>query len=139
MTTHGTLQLQTVEGTGLRFEARFSNSTILFDSGPEAAAANPMLNLLGALAACEAMDVISILRKKRLEVTGYEVAMTAERAEAHPKRYTSVQLVHRVSGRGVPREALEEAVRLSEEKYCSVRATLDPAMPVTSRCEVAEG
>jgi putative redox protein len=139
MTTQGTLQLQTVEGTGLRFEARFPKFAITIDSGPEAVAAGPMLNLLGAIAACGAMDVISILRKKRLEITGYEVAMEAERAETHPKRYTAIRLVHRVTGRDVPLAAVEEAVRLSAERYCSVRFTLDPDMPITDRCEVAEG
>ncbi len=104
-----------------------------------ATAASPVLQLLGAIGACAAMDVISILRKKRLDVTAYEVSMSAERAETHPKRYTSIQLVHRVTGHGVPLAAVEEAVRLSAERYCSVHHTLDPAMPVTSRCEVAEG
>lgn len=138
MTNQGTLQLISVEGTGLRFDARFPKHTIAFDSGPEATAASPMLNLLGSIAACEAMDVISILRKKRLEVTGYTVEMTGERADQHPKRFTSITLVHRVTGRGVPLAALEEAVRLSEERYCSVHFTLDPAMPITNRCEVVE-
>jgi putative redox protein len=83
--------------------------------------------------------VISILRKKRLEVTGYEVEMDADRSEEHPKRYTAIRLIHRVKGRDVPLAALEEAVRLSAERYCSVRHTLDPAMPITDRCEVTEG
>lgn len=139
MTIQGMLQLQSVEGTGLRFEAKFPSATIAFDSGPQATAAGPMLNLLASLAACEAMDVISILRKKRLAVTAYEVSMSAERAETHPKRYTAIQFVHRVTGHDVPLAALEEAVRLSEERYCSVHHTLDPALPITSRCEVVEG
>lgn len=140
MTIQGTLELETVEGTGLRFAARFATSAhaVVYDSGPEATAANPVLNLVGALAACHAMDVISILRKKRLDVTGYAVAIEAERAETHPRRLTAVTLVHRVSGRGVPLAAVEEAVRLSEERYCSVHHTLDPAMPMTTRCEVTE-
>ena len=139
MTNQGMLQLQTVTGTGLRFEARFADSAITLDSGPGAVAASPMLHLLGAIAACGAMDVISILRKKRLEITGYEVAMEAERAETHPKRFTAIRLVHRVTGRNVPLAAVEEAVRLSAERYCSVRHTLDPGMPITDRCEVVEG
>lgn len=139
MNYQGTLQLQTVEGRGMRFEARLQDHAITFDSGPEAVAAGPMAHLLGAIAACAAMDVISILRKKRLEITGYEVAMQAERAETHPKRFTSVTLVHRVTGRGVPLAAVEEAVALSAGKYCSVRFTLDPDLAVTDRCEVAEG
>ena len=139
MTSQGTLRLQTVTGTGLRFEARLGRHTVVFDSGPESEAASPVLHLLGSIAACGAMDVISILRKKRLEVTGYDVEVTGERSESHPKRFTAVTIVHRVAGRGVPLEALEEAVRLSATRYCSVRATLDPAMPVTDRCEVVEG
>lgn len=139
MKTQGTLHLQSVEGTGLRFEARFPKFSYPLDSGPAATAANPVLQLLGAIGACAAMDVISILRKKRLEITAYEVEMEAERAETHPRRLTSVTLVHRVTGRNVPIEALEEAVRLSAERYCSVRHTLDPNMPCTDRCEVREG
>jgi len=138
MKSHATLHLMSFP-SGLRFEARFPKFTFPLDSGPEAAAAGPMAHLLAAIAACGAMDVISILRKKRLEISGYEVLVEAERAEVHPRRYTSVALVHRVTGRNVPLAAVEEAVRLSAEKYCSVRHTLDPAMPVTDRCEVVEG
>jgi putative redox protein len=61
------------------------------------------------------------------------------RAEDHPRRFTVIKLVHRVTGRGVPVAAVEEAVRLSEQKYCTVRHTLDPAMPVTWSVEVVEG
>ena len=139
MSTQGTLRLQSVKGTGLHFKAQFPKFAITYDSGPEAAEAGPMMNLLGSIAACGAMDVISILRKKRLEITGYEVEMEADRATEHPKRYTAIRLTHRVKGRDVPLAALEEAVRLSAERYCSVRHTLDPAMPITDRCEVAEG
>lgn len=138
MKTQATLHLESVEGTGLRFEARFPKHSFHMDSGPEATAANPTHHLLAAIGACTAMDVISILRKKRLEVTAYVVELEGERAETHPRRYTSVAVVHRVTGRGVPLEAVEEAVRLSAERYCSVRHTLDPDMPVTERCEVIE-
>lgn len=139
MNVSGTLQLETVEGTGLRFRARFPKGEIVYDNGPEAIAAGPMVALLGAVAACGAMDVISILRKKRLDVTGYEIAIEAARAEEHPKRWTAITLVHRVTGHAVPLAAVEEAVRLSATKYCGARATLDPGMPVTDRCEVIEG
>ena len=140
MTVRGTIRLETVAGTGLRFGAGFASGfTTTFDSGAGAAAPNPMEALLGALAACEAMDVISILRKKRLEVTAYEIEMNGERAEAPPKRYVSITLTHRITGRGIPAAAVAEAVRLSEEKYCSVHHTLDPRLPITSRFEVLEG
>jgi putative redox protein len=139
MSEHATLHWRGGQGTSLQFETRFGDHDILYDSGDGAVAVNPARHLLGALAACEAMDVISILRKKRLEVTAYEVAMAGERASTHPRRYLSIELVHRVTGRGVPEAAVAEAVRLSEEKYCSVRHTLDPTMRLTSRIEVVEG
>jgi len=135
----GTLDLKTVAGSGLRFEGRIDGFAMTYDSGPAATAGNPMHALLGSLAACEAMDVISILRKRRLDVTAYEVEMHGARADAAPRRYVSIELVHRVTGRGVPLQALVEAVRLSEERYCSVHHTLDPALPIVSRCEVIEG
>lgn len=130
----GTLTLETVS-EGLRFRARYGEFTQLLDSGEGAAAPNPVMALLGALAACEAMDVISILRKKRLPVTGYRLEMQAERAETHPRRLTSVTIVHHVSGDGIAESAIAEAIALSEEKYCSVRHTLDPALSVAHRIE----
>lgn len=140
MSIDGILRLQTVEGTGLRFGARFSSGhETTYDSGESVTAANPLESLLGALAACEGMDVISILRKKRLEVTAYEVVMSGERAADPPKRFVSITLTHRVTGHGIPESAVEEAVKLSESKYCSVHFTLDPQMPITSRWEVIEG
>jgi len=139
MTMTGTLHLQSVEGTGLRFEARFDSQSVVFDSGPGAVAPTPPQNLLGALAACMGMDVISILRKKRESVTAYEIVMEADRAATHPRRLTAIRLVHRVTGHGVREAAVTEAVNLSSTKYCSVYFTLDPSMPITSRVEILEG
>lgn len=139
MTTRGILRLETIEGTGLRFGARFASGRgTTFDSGSEVATADPVEHLLGALAACEAIDVIEILRKKRLEVTAYEVVLEGERAPDPPRRFLSMTLVHRITGIGIPAPAVEQAVRLSEEKYCSVRWTLDPQMPLQNRWEIVE-
>lgn len=139
MNVTATLALHDPAGTGLRFGARYASGfTSTFDSGEGRTAADPVETLLGALAACEAMDVISILRKKRLDVTAYEVVMSGERAETPPKRYTAITLVHRVTGRGIPLAAVEEAVRLSTSRYCSVHFTLDPAMPIVNRVEIVE-
>lgn len=138
MSTAGTLTLRDPGGTGLCFDARFgSGFAVTYDSGAGATAADPVETLLGALAACEAMDVISILRKKWIEVTAYEVGMSGERFPVPPKRFISIELVHRVRGPAVPRAAVVEAVRLSEEKYCSVRHTLDPSLVVRHRIEIA--
>jgi putative redox protein len=89
--------------------------------------------------ACTAMDVVEILRKKRLVITAYEVLMSGERAEQHPRRFLSLEFVHRVTGRGIPRPAAEEALRLAHEKYCSVSATLRPDVPARHVLELLEG
>jgi putative redox protein len=139
MSEHGTLQLRTVAGDGLRFEAVFPSGTLVMDSGEGSRAPNPVQALLAALAACVAMDVISLLRKKRQRVTAYEVEMAGERAAEHPRRFTTIELVHRVTGHGVQRTAVEDALRLSVEKYCSVHHCLRPDIGVTNRIEIHEG
>src|SRR5438067_3791542 len=81
----------------------------------------PMELVLIGLCACTATDVVSILRKKREPFTGVEVRAEAERAKEAPTVYEKIQLTYRVRG-GVSRKAVEDAVRLSKEKYCSVSA-----------------
>jgi putative redox protein len=136
-TVQGTLILRTVHD-GLHFDAQFPAGTIAMDSGPHCVAPNPVLHLLAALAACEAMDVIEIMRKKRQKVSAYEVAMTGERSDEHPRRYLSITLVHRLTGTGLSRAAVEEAIRLTTEKYCSVYHTLRTDLPVTNEIEIFE-
>src|SRR3972149_5853888 len=89
------------------------------DRGP-----TPMDLLLAALAGCTAMDVVSILRKSRQPFTGLVVRVDGEQAPDHPHRYTRLALTYEVHGAGVDRRAVERAVALSEERYCSVRASL---------------
>ena len=139
MSERGTLHLRTVAGDGLRFEAVFPTGTLVMDSGAEATAPNPVQTLLASLAVCEAMDVISLLRKKRQHVTAYEVQMAGVRNAAHPRRYTAIELVHRVTGHSVRLAAVEDALRLSVEKYCSVYHCLRPDIGITNRIEIREG
>ena len=86
-------------------------------------AAGPMELVLMGLCACTATDVVSILRKKREHFTALQVRAEAERAKEPPTVYTSIRLIYTISG-PVTRKAVEDAVRLSEEKYCSVSAML---------------
>jgi putative redox protein len=136
--TEGTLRLQTVDGDGLRFEAEFPSGRIVLDSGKGAVAPNPVQSLLAAVAACEAMDVISLMRKKRQDVTAYEVRMSGERAAEHPRRYTSMTLVHRLTGHDLEAAAVEESLRITVEKYCSVYHSIRPDLPITNRYELIE-
>jgi len=124
---------------GLRFRARTGKGfDLTLDSGEDRIAVDPIEATLTALGACHAMDVISILRKKREDVTGYDVQVNAERREEHPRAFTAIEIVHRVHGRSVKPAAVEEAVRLSEEKYCSVHHSLNPGIRFSNRIEVLE-
>ena len=137
MANTASVVLQTVEGTGLVFEARLgSGARFLMDSSTEPQGPSPVETLLAALGACGGMDVIGILRKRRQVVTGYEVAMSGERATDHPRRFTRIEIVHRLRGRNLSAQAIEEAIRLSDTKYCSVHATLAPAVEIVSRYEI---
>ena len=101
-------------------------------------AATPMELLLLALGSCTGVDVISILRKKRERVTGYRVEVRGERRAEHPLAYTRLEVRHILRGRGLSEKAVAQAIQLSEEKYCSVAATLRPAAQIVSRYEIIE-
>ncbi len=101
-------------------------------------AATPMELLLVALGSCTGVDVVSILRKKRERVTGYHVEVRGERREEHPRAFTRIEVKHVVRGRGVSERAVAQAVELSEEKYCSVAATLRPNAEIVSTFEIVE-
>lgn len=100
-----------------------SGHAMIVDGGAEKSANSPVELLLIALCACSATDVVGVLRKKREPFTALDVRAEADRSETFPKVFTSIRMVYRVSGK-VTRKAMEDAVRLSEEKYCSVSAMM---------------
>jgi len=103
-----------------------------------ASAATPMELLLIALGGCTAVDVISILRKKREQVTDYRVEVRGERRAEHPRSYTRLEVRHIVRGRRINEKSLAQAIELSETKYCSVAATLRPAAEIISSYLIIE-
>jgi putative redox protein len=103
-----------------------------------AAAATPMELLLIALGGCTAVDVVSILAKKRQRVTDYRVEVRGTRREEHPRAFTRLEVRHIITGRGVSERAVARAVELSETKYCSVAATLKPAAEIVTSYEIVE-
>ncbi len=111
-----------------------SRHSIVMDTAPEKTANNPMELVLLGLCGCTASDVVGILRKKHEPFTGLEVRAKAERAEGHPAVYTSIHLTYVVRGE-VSRKAMEDAVRLSKEKYCSVSAMLEKTAKITYAIE----
>ncbi len=101
-------------------------------------APSPMELLLIALGSCTAVDVVEIMRKKREQVTSYRVEVSGERRAEHPRGYTRLEVRHIVRGRGISEKALKQAIQLSEEKYCSVAATLRPAALIVSSYLIEE-
>src|SRR5664279_6520944 len=117
--------------------AATSRHSLVMDTAAEKTASSPMELVLIALCGCTASDVVGILRKKREPFTGLEVVAQAERAAEHPKVFTQIKLVYRVRGK-VSHKAMEGAVRLSTEKYCSVSAMLDKTAKLEFEIEYSE-
>ena len=114
-----------------------SRHAIVMDTGSEKTASSPMELVLIALCGCTASDVVGILRKKREPFTRLEVTASGERATGYPAVYTEISVVYRIAGK-VSRKAVEDAVRLSKEKYCSVSAMLAKTVKITSKIELDE-
>lgn len=103
-----------------------------------ASAPTPMELLLVALGSCTAVDVISILQKKREAIKDYRVEVRGQRRDEHPRSYSRMEVHHIVRGRNISEKALAQAIELSETKYCSVAATLRPATEILSTFEIIE-
>ena len=124
---------------GMNFDATAgSGFDLRLGSSKEYPGWSPMEMVLVGLAGCTAMDVITILEKKRQDVTHFEVRVVGTRAEEHPKVYTDLQVEFVVEGHGVDAEAVERAIELSQDKYCSVSAMLQKAAPVRTSYRVLE-
>jgi putative redox protein len=98
--------------------------------------AKPIELVAIALAGCTAFDVINILRKKRQQVTGYQVTVEADQRPDPPQVFTHVRIHHIVTGKEVSSQAVEEAIRLSEEKYCSVGAMVKQTADLETTFEI---
>ena len=108
-------------------------------SGGHNAGFRPMELLLVGFGGCSGMDVISILRKKRQQVSGLEINVKGEKTEDYPKIYKEVHIEYIVTGKGVEKEAVERAIKLSLDKYCSVGATLAKSGTITHSYRIVEG
>ena len=113
-----------------------SGHALVVDASTDKSASSPVELVLIALCGCTASDVIGILRKKREPFTSLEVSATAQRADDFPKVFTSVKVIYRVGG-NVTHKAMDDAVRLSKEKYCSVSAMLEKAAKIDFEIEYA--
>jgi putative redox protein len=120
-----------------RFNAISDSSHALVMDGDKATGNSPMELVLIALCGCTGYDVVSILQKKREPFTALEVKAKAERAKSYPAVYTEIKLTYIVRGK-VSHKAMEDAVRLSKEKYCSVSAMLEKTAKITVEIEYAD-
>ena len=106
--------------------------------GDRKSAPSPLEMLLVSVAACTAVDVVSILKKKRQDVTDYKVEITGTRRDEYPRAFTAFYIHHIVYGRSVSEKAVADAISLSDEKYCSVAATVRPTAKITTDFEIIE-
>ncbi|MFL6303185.1 MAG: OsmC family protein [Candidatus Sulfotelmatobacter sp.] len=111
-----------------------SRHALVMDTASEKTANTPMELVLIALCGCTASDVVRILKKKREPFTSLEVSAEGERAQGYPAVYTEIKLRYRVRGNVSPK-AMEDAVRLSKEKYCSVSAMLEKTAKIEVQIE----
>ena len=138
--------LNTRSGMGFVAETA-SGHTVMMDGAPDAAkpenggqnlAPRPMELLLAGTGGCTAYDVVLILKRGRHAVQGCTVKLTAERADVEPKVFTAINMHFTVTGKGVPAAAVERAIAISHEKYCSASVMLGKTAAITTSFEVVE-
>jgi putative redox protein len=130
-------------GEGMAFVAETgSNHLVAMDGAPEGGGRNlaprPMEMVLLGTGGCSAYDVVVILKKSGQQVTGCDVKVSADRAEADPKVFTRIHMHFVVRGRGLKKNLVEHAIRLSHEKYCSATAMLAKTADITKDFEIVE-
>jgi putative redox protein len=128
---------QWTDGERFLAEATSRHAIVMDAASSDKSACSPVELVLIALCGCTGYDVVSILRKKREPFTSVEVRAQGERAAEPPAVYTEIKLTYRVGGK-VSRKAVEDAVRLSKEKYCSVSAMIEKTAKITSEIEYVD-
>lgn len=126
----------------MSFESEINGHKIILDASPEVGGKDkgprPKPFVLLALAGCTGMDVVSMLKKMRVEYEGLEIKVEGELAEDHPKTFTSMKVVFEFKGKDLPMDKIEKAVALSDEKYCGVSALYKKAIPLTTEIRVVD-
>ncbi len=128
-------------GSGMAFLAETGSGHVLtMDGAPDGGGRNlaprPMETVLAGTGGCTAYDVVLILKRGRHDVRGCQVKLQAQRAETDPKVFTKIHMHFAVSGRELPEAAVERAVRMSHEKYCSASAMLAKTAEMTTSFEI---
>ena len=126
----------------LAFEADVNGHKIIMDA-PESGGGNntgpgPKKLQLVALSGCTGMDVVSILQKMRVDFSHLDIEVQGEVTDDHPKHYYKMHVIYTVTGKNLPLDKIEKAVRMSEDTYCGVEALYRKAIPVTSEIKLIE-
>jgi putative redox protein len=124
----------------MSFETLVNDHPIILDATPEAGGRNrgprPKPLLMVSLAGCTAMDVVSILKKMKVDLTSFNIHVEADISDEHPKRYTTVHLIYEFCGKDLSLDKLKHAIELSQEKYCGVSATLKNAVEISYEIKI---
>jgi len=113
-----------------------TNHSVVLSSQAEGVGVKPSDMLMIALASCCAVDVVEILARKRMPISSMEIAITGEQDADPPWTFRKIHLKCRLSGAGLTEKAVEQAVQLAEEKYCSVAATLRATVEITTEFQI---
>jgi putative redox protein len=126
----------------MKFDSEVNGHRIVIDALPENGGHDegprPKMLMLTALAGCTGMDVVSILKKMRVEVEGFDIEVSTEETEEHPKHFTQMHIIYKFKGKDLPMDKLEKAVDLSQERYCGVSFMYRKAMEITHEIVVEE-
>ncbi|HBF87708.1 MAG TPA: osmotically inducible protein C [Bacteroidales bacterium] len=124
----------------MAFEGTVNGHKIVIDANLEVGGENrgprPKPFMLFALAGCTGMDVVSILKKMRVDLDYFNVIVEGDLTEEHPKHFTSMHVIYEFKGKDLPMDKLEKAIELSEERYCGVSAVYKKAMKITSEIRI---
>lgn len=127
---------------GMSFEADVAGYKLRLDSDPEHGGMNkgpkPKPLMMVALAGCTGMDVVSLLKKMRVDFDTLNIRVEGDLAEEHPKKFEKMKITYELKGRSIDRGRVEKAVALSQEKYCGVSASYRKAMELTHEIIIRE-
>jgi putative redox protein len=126
----------------MAFSAEVNGHEMILDAtekvGGENRGPRPKPLMLAALAGCTGMDVVSILKKMRVDLDDFNVYVEGDLTEEHPKQYAQMHVIYEFKGKNLPEEKLQKAVNLSEERYCGVSAMYRKAFGITSEIKIIE-
>jgi putative redox protein len=137
-----THSVETAWKGNMQFDALVSGHHVIMDAMPDAGGndqgVRPKPLMLAALAGCTGMDVISILKKMKVEPDAFNIKVEADVTEDHPKHYIHMHVIYEFTGKNLPEDKLKKAVDLSQEKYCGVSHAYKKAMPLSYEIKIKE-